>query len=350
MSVVLVVDDEPALLDVVGDFVAMLGHDVVRAHDGEEALDLVRVHNPALVITDHMMPRRTGLGLARALRDDPALEKIPVILMSAVHPHGLDGRDVYIKKPFDLKDLERLIMQSLEHRVSKAPAEAPTPITMSADEMLQWVAHAIKNPLAAARARLQLVDRSLEPGRDGRAREHLRGAEMAFVQIARLMTSLLDASQLADGKVELHLERGDLVALVERVVRAWRTLEPKATFIVKLPNEPVMARFDGQWLELVLDNLVSNAVRHGASPEAIAITLTATPTQVELEICDHGRGIAPNELPHLFQRFRRADAAAREGHGIGLYIAAEVVRMHGGSIDVRSNPGEGATFVVKLPK
>ena len=348
MSLILVVDDEPALLDVVSEFVEMIGHEVVRAHDGEEALALVQTRRPELVITDHMMPRKTGLALTRDLRSNPSYDKIPVIIMSAVHPKGLDGDDVYIKKPFDLRDLERLIQQGLDKR-----AVVTTPVVsapMSGEEMVNWVAHAMKNPIGVAYTQLQVLERSTMNKLDDRDRQGLARVQRSVEKMRRLVDSLLDATRLAEGKVELALAEHDFNDFTEKLVREWRALEPKASFTLRLPNETVRARFDPQWLGHVVENLLSNAVRHGAGgAEPISVTVVAGAKHVELCVQDHGLGIDESVLPHLFQRFRRGEDG-HGGHGLGLFIAAEVTRLHGGTIDVRSTKGSGATFSLKLKR
>jgi signal transduction histidine kinase len=348
MSVVLVADDEPALLEVVGDFVEMLGHEVVRAHDGDEALELTRSRRPSLVLTDHMMPKKTGLAVSRELRANPSTEKIPVILMSAVHPKGLDGHDVYLKKPFDLRDLEQLISRALDERPSARTPQIAAP--MSSEEMVGWVAHAMKNPLGLAHTQLQMLDRSFGAKISDADRQALGRVQRGVTKALRMIDSLLDASQFADGKATMTLEEADVVALVRQVTRDWISIEPRASFVVHVPDEPVRARFDAEWLGQVIENLLANAIRHGASKEPIEVTVTRAHDHVEIGVSDRGDGIEVELLPLLFQRFRRGEDG-RTGHGLGLYIASEVVRLHGGSIEVHSTKrkGAGATFVVKLP-
>jgi signal transduction histidine kinase len=298
------------------------------------------------VLTDHMMPKRTGLALSRELRTNPATERIPVILMSAVYPKGLDGDDVYIKKPFDLRDLERLIQRALDERPSARTPPASTP--MSSEEMVSWVAHAMKNPLGLAHTQLQVLDRSLGATISDRDRQSIGRVQRGVTKALRMIDSLLDASRLAEGKATTTLEDGDLAELVKQVARDWISIEPTAAFVVHVPNTPVRARFDAEWLGQVVENLLSNAIRHGASREPIEVTVAEAHDHVEVCVADHGAGIELELLPLLFQRFRRGEDG-RAGHGLGLYIASEVVRLHGGTIEARSTKGKGATFVVKLP-
>src|SRR5688572_12493281 len=113
MSLVLVADDEPAVLEVLSQVVEDLGHDVVQAHDGGEALALARERRPHLVVTDHMMPRLSGLELCRELKRDVVLCHTPVILLSAVLSQVGDEAHAFLHKPFEITDFEALVRQAL---------------------------------------------------------------------------------------------------------------------------------------------------------------------------------------------------------------------------------------------
>ena len=113
MSLVLVADDEPAVLEVLSQVVEDLGHDVLQARDGEEALGLALARRPQLVVTDHVMPKLSGLELCRQLRGDQVLKQVPVILLSAGLPQEVPEVSAFLHKPFELTDFEVLIRQSL---------------------------------------------------------------------------------------------------------------------------------------------------------------------------------------------------------------------------------------------
>ena len=102
MSRILVAEDEAALLEIFAEVLEDLGHEVLTAQDGEEALRLARLEPPDLVVSDHMMPRRSGVDLLRALRAEPALAHVPFVLTSAATPRGLEEADLFLAKPVDL--------------------------------------------------------------------------------------------------------------------------------------------------------------------------------------------------------------------------------------------------------
>src|SRR3954465_10509158 len=142
MSVVLVADDEPAVLDALSQVVEDLGHQVMRAHDGREALQLAREQKPHLVVTDHMMPRLSGLDLVRQLREDDVLRDVPVLLLSAALPLGAGSEaKAFLPKPFELSEFENLVETLLaESKASAPPAPGAVPEPPpAAEDRLLWL-------------------------------------------------------------------------------------------------------------------------------------------------------------------------------------------------------------------
>jgi CheY-like chemotaxis protein len=121
MSLVLVVDDEPAVLEILSQVVEDLGHEVIQARDGEEAWRLARSRRPQLVVTDHMMPRLSGAELCRRLRGDGELSHIPIIVLSAVLPQGVPEAQAFLHKPFEISDFEALVEHHLRSDFSVQP-------------------------------------------------------------------------------------------------------------------------------------------------------------------------------------------------------------------------------------
>jgi CheY-like chemotaxis protein len=113
MSLVLVADDEPAVLEVLSQVVEDLGHDVLRAKDGEEAFELARARRPHLVVTDYLMPKLSGLELCRRMRRDEILREVPVILLSGVLQQRVPEVSAFLYKPFEINDFETLVHEKL---------------------------------------------------------------------------------------------------------------------------------------------------------------------------------------------------------------------------------------------
>lgn len=188
MSVVLVADDEPAVLDALSQVVEDLGHQVMRAHDGREALQLARAQKPHLVVTDHMMPRLSGLDLVRQLQEDDVLRDVPVLLLSAALPMGSSSEaKAFLPKPFELSQFEDLVSSLLAE--SKASAEAAPgatsgpPASAPAEERLRWLSGQVASPLAQIRERLGLLQLSSSDG----VRRQITEIERSLEEVERLV-------------------------------------------------------------------------------------------------------------------------------------------------------------------
>jgi two-component system sensor histidine kinase MtrB len=208
------------------------------------------------------------------------------------------------------------------------------------------VSHELRTPLAAMNAVTDVLDEDAETlPPDTAVAARLVSGETR--RLTRLVQDLVEISRFDAGRAELALDEWDLATAIRDSLdaRGWRDGEDLVT---DLPDG-VLARVDRRRLDLIVANLVGNALRHGAAP--VEVRLRTDHEHVTLEVEDHGPGIDPQVLPHVFDRFTKADTArARsEGSGLGLSIALENARLHGGDITA-ANTGHGARFVLRLPR
>lgn len=357
MSLVLVADDEPAVLEVLTEVVEDLGHQVVRAHDGREALQLARTQRPNLVVTDHMMPRLSGLDLCRAIREDEALRETPVILLSAALPPEAQEAYAYLAKPFELDDFEALVKRTLDaietRELGKGDklfavkkSESPAPAT---DGRIAWVAHELKTPLAAAKMNLQLIERRIVQSGQPPDSAQFAAITRQLDSMEQIVGALLDTARLGEGRLRISPVPGDLGERVQAVAAQWRDRQPEVSFDVELPSEPVRLSFDPGRITQVMNILLANAVRHGFPARQVRVELVRRPETVDLKVRDFGPGIPPEAQKTIFQPFGGNAAAAGGGSGVGLYLASGIARLHEGTLSVSSRPGEGAVFTLSLP-
>ncbi|HZH02676.1 MAG TPA: hybrid sensor histidine kinase/response regulator [Myxococcaceae bacterium] len=354
MKKVLLADDEEALLEVLTDIVSGLGHTALAAHNGEEALVMARTELPDLIVSDQMMPRRTGVEFLRAIRADPRLASTPFILMSAAQPRDALEADRFLAKPVGLAQFETAVEEALR-RAPPVPAgsavASEASFNLAREEMLAWVAHEVKTPLSSARMHAELLLRRFSAPEDVRDRRRAESLVRQLDRMTGLVNSVLDAAKLAEGRLMLQRTRVDLRELLPLVVANWRDTQPDYQFDLYLPVEaPVESDLDPERFRQVLDNLLSNAVKYGLPSKRVEVALTALPQSASVQVTDYGPGIERHELPHIFDRFYRAPGSEGEGHGLGLYIAAALARVHGGSLEVDSQRGQGTSFTVKLPR
>jgi signal transduction histidine kinase len=304
MALVLVVDDEPGMLETLGDVLQEMGHEDLRGSDGHEALELARNRRPELIISDYMMPGRTGIELIRALRVDPALAHIPVILMSAARPRATDEAWRFLQKPLDLGQLERAINEGLTASAGAGaarPAAAPanvSPLTLAREEMLNWVAHEIKSPLSAAVMTTQLMRREVARGEVPKSLDRrLEIINRQLHQMDELVNSILDAARLGEARLTLELCRESLVDVVESCVNGWRELHPTIEFTVKVQEPAPAAIIDRQRYRQIVDNLLSNAVKYGVPPRRILVEVGRRGGEAYTRVRDFGRGIPRPSCP-----------------------------------------------------
>ncbi len=357
MKLVLLAEDEEALLETFADVIVDMGHKVLTADNGQDALSLARAHRPDLIVSDHMMPRLTGVELLRAVRSDADLSRIPFIIVSAAYPRGVEEADQYLAKPIGLDQFERAVKAGLEKSPPR-PASVTTELTqgqesalsLAREEMLNWVAHELRTPLSAAKMNAELIQRHLVAAGDP---AHRQRGEVVLRQLARmdaLVTSILEAARLSDGRIILQKETHDMVGFLQAIVSDWRKTQPEFELAFEPPVEALPLRFDAERLRQVVDNLISNAVKYGLPCKRVEVALVLAPATAEVRVKDFGPGIDAADLPRIFGRFYRARNAAGSGHGLGLYIAAALARLHGGALRVDSRRGEGSTFTLVLPR
>jgi two-component system, OmpR family, sensor histidine kinase MtrB len=202
------------------------------------------------------------------------------------------------------------------------------------------VAHELRTPLTALVGEASLLAEHL----DSMPPESRRPAELLVADVGRLrrlVEDLMEISRFDAGQESVHAETVELGALTSATVRA-RGWDER----VRLEADEVELTSDPRRLERIVANLVGNAVEHGDTDVAVRVGSDGGPF---VEVADHGPGIAREHLPHLFERFYKADAArSGGGTGLGLAIAQENARLLGGRIEVWSEPGEGTRFTLRL--
>jgi len=223
------------------------------------------------------------------------------------------------------------------------------------DIFLSLAVHEVRTPLAAALGNVQLLIRRVELATlvDERFGRNLRIVEGQLRRLASLVDMLLDVSRLEAGQLSIQRAPVDLVAMARRVIE--RTEGSLVTHVLRYvgPAEPLPIEDDAVRLEQVLDNLLQNAAKYSPPGSVITVVVGQQQQRAWFAVRDEGMGIDPEALPYLFDRsYRAPDPSTRavSGMGIGLYVVREIVAMHGGTVEVESEPGKGSTFTVWLPR
>jgi PAS domain S-box-containing protein len=219
------------------------------------------------------------------------------------------------------------------------------------DEFISVASHELKTPITSLKANLQLMSRMLtgETFSKEKILEMSRNAEKHVLKLNYLVNDLLSSTKIDQGHLSLDKSSFILAELVEDCCSHIR-LEGK--YHINYQGDPAFMLFaDRHKLDQVLVNLVNNAVKYAAGSFEIKIDATYSEGSTKISVSDFGQGIAPENLKHLFDRYFRLsnDNNKTSGLGLGLYISAEIVRLHGGEMGVASELGKGTTFWFTIP-
>jgi signal transduction histidine kinase len=223
------------------------------------------------------------------------------------------------------------------------------------DDFLSIAAHELKTPLTSLQLHLQGLMSQVRQGMERMPPERLgaklESANLQTQRLGKLVNELLDISRIAQGQMLGKLEEVDLVHVVRAVVERSRDGLGRAECALRLDLPPsLVGHWDPMRLDQVVTNLLTNAMKYGAG-SPIEISMTGDSTHARLRVRDEGIGIAEGDAARIFERFERAVSVRHYGgFGIGLWIVREIVQALGGTIEVESVPGQGATFTVTLPR
>ena len=370
---ILIADDNADMRDYLRRLLSP-GYAVKVAADGQEALEQIGAEVPDLVVTDVMMPRLDGFGLLAALRADEKTRSLPVIMLSArageeARIDGVNaGADAYLVKPFSARELVARIGSQLElsrlrreseqelrrrnERIeeSRAALEAAD---RRKNEFLATLAHELRNPLATISNTMHLL--RMRGQRTEKFDDVRPMFERQVKHLVRLVDDLTDMSRITSGKIELRKERVDVGTVVHSALETASPLieQQRHRLVVSLPEEPLAVDGDPVRLSQVFANVLNNAAKYTDERGDIFLTVRRIGADAVVSVRDSGIGIPAETLPSIFDLFvqgNQGDTRSRGGLGVGLTLARDLVRMHGGRIEAKSQGnGSGSEFVVTLP-
>ena len=206
--------------------------------------------------------------------------------------------------------------------------------------------HELRGPLTVIRGNLSLLKRNLDAAAKATS---LKAVEQEALRMSAIVDDLLLLAEVDAGQ-QTRREPVDLAAIFDEEIARARTIAGKRT-IRAVRREDVTVEGDPVKLKELISNLVDNAIKYTAETDRIELSLSRKREWAVFEVTDTGIGIEPGEIPHIFDRFYRVDkvrSRASGGTGLGLAIVKGIVDQHGGEVSVKSTPGQGTTFTVRL--
>ena len=378
---VLVVDDNHANLVAMEALLSSLDLDIARAVSGEEALRQLLEREFAVVLMDVQMPGLDGFETTQLIRQRDRTRYTPIIFVTAIFTDDLSAHKAYdlgafdfVTKPFDEAILKAKIAALVGHYQQKAiierqaealrqkqreadrehaAREAAEDANRAKDQFLAMLSHELRAPLNTILGWASRLER--EPELPPKLTKAIDAIGRSARAQSRLIDDLLDVSQLVAQKLSIERALVDVRAVVDAALAA---LQPAAAekgvrITLAVGDERFRTLGDARRLEQVAAHVLSNAIKFSEPGGEVRVELSRRANQLRLRVSDGGIGIAPEFLPHVFDRFRQYDGGKTRRHGglgIGLTVARELVELHGGTIRAYSDgPGAGAELVVMLP-
>jgi signal transduction histidine kinase len=322
--------------------------------DGAQALESARARPPDLILTDVMMPGLDGFALLRELRKDDRTRLIPVVMLSArageeARIEGLEaGADDYLIKPFSARELLARVRTQLELARLRQQRVAEMEQALRFSEMFIGIlGHDLRNPLNAilmAADTIRLRDKSEQVARP------VQRIRSSAERMTRMIEQILDFTRARlGGGIPVEPKPMSLSALATQLAEEFEAGAPHP--ITLESHGDTHGEWDSDRLAQVISNLLGNAIEHGDHSRPVRLSVDGS-ERAALRIGVWNAGaISDQVLPTLFEPF----GVARNSHnfnglGLGLYVVHEIVRAHGGTIEVHSSADTGTTFSVLVPR
>ena len=364
------VDDSPLEREIARRLLAE-EYDVEVFVDGPPVLErLANGEPPDVLVLDWHMPQMSGLEVCRFLRQRFDEATLPILVLTATGGQddlleGLAaGANDFVTKTFDPAELRARVATLARARVfherlkrtelaTRRAREAADEANRAKDVFLATVSHELRTPLNSILGWARLLSEGTLD-RETLARGLATIQRNAQIQV-QLIEDILDTTRAISGKLHLELSTVDLGQITRA---AFDAAKPSAdarqqTLQLSVPEDNLRVRGDTDRLQQAIGNLLANSVKFTPTGGKIRVELKRSEQSVVLSVSDTGKGIAPQFLPHVFDRFRQEDDAATRRHsglGLGLALVRHIVSAHGGSVTAQSEgEGQGASFAIALP-
>jgi len=366
---ILVVDDEPGIRSgvtrILRNFTVSypfleddIGFNVVEAATGEEAIDIIKRSSPAIVLLDNKLPGIQGVEVLQFINQNHPDILVMMItsyasLELAVRATNIGAYD-FVPKPFTPQELKSSIENITKHyflrRMTRKLHREGKQVRF---QFLTVLSHELKAPLNAVEGYLKMMQEK-QAGDSIDSYMDFIDRSLARIQSMRnLIMDLLDLTHIESGKRQRSLREIDLTLVARSAIETMTPLAIQRDVTLNLQTtDPVIMLADSDDMEILFNNLISNAVKYNKPGGWVNCSISKTASAVTITVSDSGIGIEPDDIPKLFQEFTRIKNPQSKnvtGSGLGLSIVKRVVDLYGARIDVQSEPGVGSTFTITFP-
>ena len=354
---ILIVDDIPANLKVLGDILKGEGYKVRPVPSGALALQVAEKERPDLILLDIMMPDMDGYEVCRRLKENKLLHDIPVIFISALSETNdvvkalkFGGVD-YITKPFRAEEISARVKTHIKLRRQSIELQE---LNVTKDRFFSIIAHDLRGPMGGFMGLTDLLTEELNNMSMAEIQEFLWSMRDSATNLFKLLENLLQWARVQQGGIIFNRERVLFRPIViESMEMIQESAKKKGISIICDISEQLEVFADSNLIQTVIRNLVSNAVKFSTRGGTVNISAkTREDESVEISVKDMGIGMNQNMVESLFRidvKNGRPGTEGEQSTGLGLLLCKEFIEKHGGNIRVESEVGKGSVFTFNIP-
>ncbi|MFT5619378.1 MAG: two-component system sensor histidine kinase/response regulator [Arenicella sp.] len=361
---ILIVDDEIANLQYLGKFINTFGHEVVSAPNGKVATQLAESKMPDVIFMDWMMPEKDGISAMKAIRQNPATEHIPIVIITAmnisvdkVQEAFSAGAHGFLRKPFSEMEVFSSLNATLKFADSQKKLREKNQylenLNNQSKQMASVVAHEFRSPLGKLKGLIELI--KMDGDNEEVKEEYYALLDKVIDEGREMVQRFLEICTVEQGGLSLKPSQIDLDTVFSTLIEFQSQFAKAKSIEINHSFNFQKGTFftDEKILTEIFDNLVSNAIKYSFEGGKIEVGLTSTHDFLELKVKDYGQGIREEEQGKIFNRFAKISSKPTKGEnstGLGLSITKLLVETLNGEISFWSKAGVGSEFVVRLPK
>ncbi len=334
-----------------------ISFDIKMAETGEEALELVKSFKPDVMLLDYKLPEMSGLEvLEEVTSEDSEMATIMVTAyasletaVSAIKRGAFD----FLAKPFEPKELRDVVEKAatnliLARQVKKLEREK----RRVRFEFISVLAHELKAPINAIQGYLNIMMDKVLGENINDYDTMIQRSNVRIIGMKKMISDLLDLTKIESGQKKREVKNCQLKPIIERAIETAKPAADDKDITIKFKiSEDIELQGDDSELEIIMNNLISNAVKYNKDNGNVDIDVQKTADLISISVADTGIGMSDEEQNRLFKEFSRItnDKTKNiEGSGLGLSILNKIVKLYNGKITVKSQPDKGTTFTVTL--
>lgn len=361
---ILVVDDVISNVLLLKVLLAAQKFNVITASNGMEAIDITKKQQPDLILLDVMMPGMSGFELAQKLKNDPEVQHIPIIFLTALNSTAdivtgfKVGANDFISKPFNKEELVIRVNHQISliaaKRIILQKTEELKKTIQGRDKIYSVIAHDLRSPLGSIKMVLNMFVMTMSPQMIGEEQyEMLDSANKSTEELFNLLDNLLKWTKTQTGRLKVVFQDFELVKSISGVLEIFSLVSSSKNIeLIFDSNEEINVRGDIDIVKTITRNLLSNAIKFSFSGSKIIIEVKKIDNMAVVSVKDFGKGMSQEEQQKLFNsetHFSKYGTKNEEGSGLGLLLCKDFATKNRGDLWLQSEEGKGSTFFFSVP-